>query len=134
MASPGALRDGVSRTRGANDLSSPGSSGTVGVLRGTGHATRRGALLAQTLASVTALAGCGIGRGEPTPSAAIKPEAGKLQWMLWNPAANLALYEQVSRAFQEQQSAITLELVAVAGDAGYFDKLKTQLAAGQPVD
>ncbi len=86
-----------------------------------------GGMLAAACARTGGEASTGSGGG-------IKAEAGTLQWFCWNPAANLELYQQIARSFEQQQSSSKLELLSPAAGADYFTSLKTQLAAGQPVD
>src|SRR6266542_140760 len=99
---------------------------------------RRTVLARMTVPAVgaAALAACGIGasRDDAPAGGPIKPEAGTLQWLTWNPAANLELYKQVASGFQAQQTGIKLDLVVPASEGDYFTNLKTQLAAGQTVD
>jgi multiple sugar transport system substrate-binding protein len=105
-----------------------------------GRRSRRAVLAGAGLAGATGLlaAACG-GAGAPggaASGAGISAEAGTLQWMLWDAGPErMPYYEQIAREFQAQQSAVKVELVPpLTGSGSYFDKLKTQLAAGQPVD
>lgn len=102
-------------------------------------ATRR-AVLRRALAGTTALTPAACSAGGPAQhdsgsAAPAKAEAPLLEWILWSAQPeHLEQYKSVARIFQEQQSAIKLNLVTPASGVSYFDWLKTQLAGGQPVD
>jgi multiple sugar transport system substrate-binding protein len=99
---------------------------------------RRGAALAMLTPSLLAACG-GAGSGENTGSGgAIKAQTGTIAWHLWSAQPeHLEQYQAISKAFQDQQSQVKLDMVVPASDStagGYFDRLKTQIAGGQPVD
>ena len=103
----------------------------------------RRALLARA-AAVAALAplavACGSGAAAPasSSSAPIKAESGTLAWHLWSAQPeHLEQYQATQKEWAAAQPNIKLDMVtpAATGTASdYFDRLKTQLAGGQPVD
>jgi multiple sugar transport system substrate-binding protein len=87
----------------------------------------------------TVLAACGGGESGAGPAGAggaIKSESGTLVWYLWDAGADrLPYYEEIAKTFQAEHSSLKIELIPpLTGSGTYFDKLKTQVAGGQPVD
>ncbi len=101
--------------------------------------TRRSILTsAAALAGTAALAACGGGSTSGTGGSAggaIKAETGTLAWHLWSAQPeHLEQYQDIFKAFQAQNPTIKLDMIVPATGENYFDRIKTQLAGGQPVD